>query len=151
MGMRSINARWTHAAIFLYEDWILEAVPIKGVITRSIYQDIPSSVLRIRRDPKLMDAERYKIALCAQRMLSSRYNYSVALHVWLKTSFFPWNSPLDVSHHTVVCSKVFYDSYVEITRQLLQNCGLNDLVTPSHLSATSSLQDVSISWLKVET
>jgi hypothetical protein len=35
--------------MFLYEDFILEAVPSKGVITRSLYEDIPTSVLRVRR------------------------------------------------------------------------------------------------------
>lgn len=32
---------------------------------------------------------------------------------------------------------------------MLQGCQLNDLITPAHLSATTSLQDVPVPWLAV--
>ena len=41
-GWSHADSCWTHAAMFLYEDFILEAVPRKGVITRSLYEDIPT-------------------------------------------------------------------------------------------------------------
>jgi hypothetical protein len=65
--------------MFLYEDFILEAVPRKGVITRTLYEDIPNSVLRVRRRRDLEVEERYKIALCAQKMLGTRYDPGAAL------------------------------------------------------------------------
>src|SRR5262245_66523693 len=67
--------------MFLYEDFILEAVPRKGVITRTLYEDIPNSVLRVRRRPDLEVEERYKIALCAQKWLVPATT-PVAAHGW---------------------------------------------------------------------
>src|SRR5258708_37363179 len=70
-GCSAADSCWTHAAMFLYEDFILEAVPRKGVITRTLYEDIPNSVLRVRRRPDLEVEERYKIALYPQNMLGT--------------------------------------------------------------------------------
>jgi hypothetical protein len=151
IGLGKEHTRWTHAAVFIYEDWILEAVPWKGVITRSVYSDIPDSVLRVRRCPGLVDEERYKIALCAQRMLGSRYDTAVVLSAGLKAQFSGWDRVwFPVARPTIACSKVFYDAHAEITQKLLQGCPLDDLVTPAHLSATQGLEDVHIPWLKVE-
>jgi len=150
IGLADEHARWTHAAVFLYEDFIIEAVPKPGVVTRSLYQDIPTSRLRIRRCPNLQNEERYRIALCAQRMLGSRYDAAVAISAGLRARFNAWNRYwFRVARPTIVCSKVFYDAHVEITRRLLSDCPLDDLVTPAHLSATTDLQDVEIPWLKV--
>jgi hypothetical protein len=150
IGLADEHARWTHAAVFLYEDFIVEAVPNDGVVTRSLYLDVPQSILRVRRCPDLQNEDRYKIALCAQRMLGSRYNAGVAISAGLRARFGVWDRFwFRVARPTIVCSKVFYDAHVEITRTLLADCPLDDLVTPAHLSATSGLEDVHVTWLKV--
>jgi len=150
IGLAEEHARWTHAAVFLYEDFIVEAIPNDGVVTRSLYVDVPQSILRVRRRPNLQNEERYKIALCAQRMLGSRYNAGIAISAGLSARFGAWNRFwFRVARPTIVCSKVFYDAHVEITRTLLADCALDDLVTPAHLSATSDLEDVDIPWLKI--
>jgi len=48
----------------------------------------------------------------------------------------------------VICSQVVYDAHAEITLGLLQGCPLRD-VMPAHLSATSSLEDIYIPWVKL--
>lgn len=150
IGLAGEHARWTHAAVFLYEDFIVEAVPTAGVVTRSIYLDVPDKILRVRRCPNLSDEDRYKIALCAQRMLGSRYNMAIAISAGLRARFNVWNRYwFRVARPTIICSKVFYDAHVEITRTLLADCPLDELVTPAHLSATDSLHDVHIPWLRV--
>jgi hypothetical protein len=101
--------------------------------------------------PGLSSEDGYKIALCAQRMLGLRYDTNVVISAGLKAHFGPWNNLwFPRAKPTVICSKVFYDAHVEITRKLLHGCPLEDLVTPAHLSATNDLEDVRIPWLRVE-
>jgi hypothetical protein len=155
-GLSKEDSRWTHAAVFLYQDFVLEAVPWKGVITRSLYSDIPDSVLRVRRRrPKLEDKEGfkiegYKIALCAQRMLGTRYGISAALSLGWRSIFTRmWNRDWrPFFKAAVICSQVVYDAHAEITLGLLQGCPLRD-VMPAHLSATSSLEDICVPWVKL--
>jgi hypothetical protein len=47
------DSQWTHAGIFLYRDFVLEAIPWRGVHTRTLYDDIPRRMLRIRKNPNL--------------------------------------------------------------------------------------------------
>lgn len=150
IGFSDEHARWTHAAIFLYEDYIVEAIPFAGVVTRSLYLDIPESVLLVRRYPGLDQDQKYKIALSALRSLGSRYNGMKVLRAGFGTLLGEWRRPWFKSEGRItICSKVYHDAHVETHRQMLQGCQLNDLITPAHLSATTSLQDVLVPWLAV--
>ena len=149
-GFSADDSQWTHAAVFLYQDYILEAVPREGVITRPLYSDIPDSVLRVRRRPNLRVEEKYKIALCAQRMLGTRYDIGAALSLGWRSRFNRmWNRDWRPSFKAaVICSQVVYDAHAEITQGFLKDCPLRD-VMPAHLSATSSLEDIYIPWVKL--
>jgi hypothetical protein len=153
-GFGEDDSRWTHAAVFLYEDFIVEADPKRGVRTRSLYSDIPDSLLRVRRRLGLLPAERYKIALCAQRMLGMRYGFRAALSLGWQVRISEmwdrcWNRRKKIwEEEAAICSQVFHDAHAEITRNRLANCPLA-YVMPAHLSATSDLDDIGIPWLQL--
>ena len=106
----------------------------------------------MRRRPHLKDEEGYKIALCAQKMLGTRYGVSAALSLGWRSIVRGglWNRdwrPLFRS--AVICSQVVYDAHAEITRKMLKGCPVSGDVMPAHLSATSDLEDVFIPWVKL--
>jgi hypothetical protein len=149
VGFSNEDARWTHAAVFLYGDYITEAVPEK-VSFHEVCIWTFRDVLRVRRSLQLSDDERYKIALCAVRNLGARYDTKVAISAGWKARFGLWDRVwFPLTGRTIVCSKVYYDAHVEITRKLLDGCSIDDLVTPAHLSATRDLVDIAIPWLRV--
>jgi hypothetical protein len=141
------NAQWTHAAVFLYDDLVAEAVPFFGVRTRSLYLDIPGRILRVRRKQGLGVEDRYKIALRALRMLNSRYSFGAALSIGWRSMGFSTRLGAPTFGPVIICSKVYYDAYVEITRTLLPGCSIDAPVTPADLSATVGLEDIAVPWL----
>lgn len=141
-GFADVDSCWTHAAVFLYEDLVVEAVPCRRVRSRSLYEDIPGSILRVRRSPLAMipadeiEITRYKIALRALGMLGARYSHWAAAKLG-------WQLISDAASYlsfgsTVICSKVFYDAFAEITLKGLKGCSFSTPVMPAHLSETQT-------------
>ena len=148
-GFHDDHSCWTHAAVFLYDDFIVEADLWPGVHTRTIYKDIPSSVLRVRRRPDLQDIERYQIALPALRMIGARYGKIGAVRMGFRMLSGIWDQDKYYLDSPVICSKVFFDAHAEITRHLLKDCPVSGPVFPAHLSATEDLEDIEIPWLRL--
>jgi len=147
-GFADDDSLWTHAAVFLYDTLVAEAVPGYGVRVRSLYDDLLGNVLRVRR-PRVTDEQRALIALRAVATLGTPYGKVAALRLGKKMHSGLWNPAALVSYgRKVICSKVYFDAHIEISKIPLAGCPMNGLVSPAHLSATSDLDDVVIPWVK---
>jgi hypothetical protein len=149
-GFGQNDSCWTHAAIYLYDDFLVEAVPFRGIHARTLYLDIPSRDLRVRRRTQLLESERYQIALRALRLIGSRYSILSALKMGLGMLNGLWNDDAARRLDTVViCSNAFSDAYADITKSVLSGCPVGESVLPAHLSATDDLEDIEIGWVRV--
>jgi hypothetical protein len=147
-GFSDNHSCWTHAAVFAYGTLIAEAVPGKGVRIRSLFHDVLQSKLRVRR-PRVTDEQGAHIALRALAQLGRPYSRFAALQVGWHMRQGLWNPAALVSYgRKLICSKVYFDAHIEITRLPLAGCPLNGLVSPAHLSATNDLDDVFIPWVR---
>lgn len=149
-GFSDQDARWTHAAIYLDDGFVVEAVVRAGVVQRSIYDDIPSRPMRFRRVEGLSEVERYRIALRALSRLGRSYAIaripSLGRRLWQGL----WNGESEPdSKGIVICSQIFHDSVVEITRSRLEQCPVDAEVTPAHLSCSPSLVDIDVGWRRL--
>jgi hypothetical protein len=149
-GFAAENARWTHAAVFIGDDQLVEALPLQGVVQHSIYSYIPSEIIRVRRRPGLSDAQRHRIAIHAMTSLRTRYSVFSAVKLGMDLSRGLWNSnALRTNRYIVICSQLYFDSILEILKIRLDGCPTEAPTTPAHLGATADLTDVSVDWLQV--
>lgn len=149
-GFSQDDGCWTHATIYLYDDFLVEAVPFRGIRARTLYLDVPHRILRVRRRLQLTEIERYKIALRALRLIGSRYSLWSAFKMGWGMLSGVWNENSARRLDTVViCSNAFSDAYADITKSVLNQCPVGESVLPAHLSATDDLVDIDIGWVSV--
>ena len=82
-------------------------------------------------------------------MLGFRYDLKGAVSLGLaakKTNMWDRDPKMRENKEEVICSQVFYDAHMQITRALLANCP-HVGVMPAHLSATADLEDIFVPWL----
>lgn len=147
-GFSSDDARWTHAAVYLDDAYLVEAVTA-GVSQRSIYA-VPKGLIRFRRIKGLSEVERYRIALRALSRLGKPYSVGGVTRLGMNMLGGLWNRSADADlKGLVICSQVYHDSVVEITRSYLQHCPVASPVTPAHLSSSASFEDIDVPWLRL--
>jgi hypothetical protein len=149
-GFAASHAEWTHAAIVLYDDVMVEAVPWSGVVQKSLYGRISDHVTLVRRNPTLDDRTRYRIALRALGMLNRRYDHGGALLLGWDLLKGLWSEvDLTANRQIVICSQVYADAHGEMADKRLKDCPYRAATTPAHLAATPDLDDIAINWRRI--
>jgi hypothetical protein len=148
-GFAEADAQWSHAAVYLDQGYIAEAIPFGGVRQSSIYS-VPDGLLRFRRLSGLSDIDRYRIALRALSKLGRPYSVGGIPKLGLRMFTGLWRRHATPDQKgIVICSQVYHDSVVEITRTFLQQCPVDAPVTPAHLSCSPSMTDISVGWRRL--
>jgi hypothetical protein len=142
------DSRWQHAAVYMGENYILEATRT-GVHYSPVHHLIPGNLLRVRRDITVTDADSYRIAIQAAFRFGNRYSFST---IW---SIFRWSfrgfgtirpSIAKMPHSSLICSQLYADAYEAVTMRLLAN---QRPATPADLSQNDQLQDLPVAWLAI--
>ncbi len=146
-GFAPAHAAWTHAAIFLYDDVMVEALPLRGVVQSSVYARLPGHCILARRRPELDDRVRYRVALWALGRIGKRYSHLGVVGLgWDMLKGLWSDSSLASNRQVVICSQVFADAQGEMASKRLAGCPYTGATTPAHLSSTTDLDDVDIGW-----
>lgn len=141
------DAGWTHAAIYLQRGQICEAVR-GGVRCTSLLEYVPTHRIRARRDPTLTAEEPFLIALEAMTRLNERYSTGQLGRIAKRLLAGLWRpEPAEVEHPTI-CSQVYADSFAATTERFVIPGRTRD-ITPADLSATPTLVDVRLGWLRI--
>lgn len=149
-GFADEHSCWTHVAVFLGDDFVVEAVPRAGVQARSAYEGVATRIMRVRRlYPNLAIEDSYRLAIAALRMIGLRYSWWKAFQIGSRLVGGLWRPGGPLLGRVVICSKVFYDASAETAQIALAGCPMDGMTTPAHLSATPSLVDVQIDWLRI--
>jgi hypothetical protein len=157
-GYAKIDARWTHAAMYLGDGANVVEATVDGLlaggnvrITSLDEYCTGRQVLRFRRS-RSVSSERTGWILCVRALsrLKNEYNLTEAVKIWFKvhiggrllSSKELWNNPAATA---VVCSTLYADSHNEGTGRSLGE--QNGVCVPAWLSGSDSFVDIESRWL----
>lgn len=148
-GYAEEHARWHHAAVYIGDRCLCEAVP-GGVRYRPVAEFVGDRLIRARRGQ--YDAEEdpreqgLRVAIRAMMRLMRPYSLGRVMSAWVHS----WNRTLhpiqyNARGRAIICSQLFHDAYQEATgRSLVES--VDTIVLPAQLSACEGLDDVESAW-----
>ena len=147
-GFSDEDARWTHAAVHIAKGRMVEAVPVGGVRLGFLFDRILSSLVCVRRRAGLTKLQRAEICIEALSRLGQGYSLS---YIWrmrkLLANRFHWD-PIHNDDAPNICSMLYYYADLEVTNDTVVP-GKYFGISPAHLSATKTLADVKVNWLRL--
>ena len=152
-GFHPDHARWTHAAVYIGSDRLVEATPFGGMRVGQLARTTFRRELLVRRrldNSSLRMEQRYDIAIHALTFLRRGYSFGavprLAWQAWRRQLWKPDQRP-DIRRVTI-CSNVVRNAYATaIYTDLLP--GVIGVIWPADLSQTTELNDVQIGWVRV--
>ncbi len=149
-GGCSLNtAEWHHAAMYIGDGDVLEAVPFWGVRVSKLYKYTGRHKLLFRRHPNLTLDQRQQLCIKGMRFLTQRYSWAALLQVLGHSFTGFWNNIfLPFARRAHICSQIYSDSYLVVTNDILLPGHLG-YVLPAHLRYAKKLVDVNVGWVKI--
>ncbi len=148
-GYSDAHARWTHAAMYIGDHAICEAVPFRGVRHTPFYSYLGSHVLRFRRPLGLTIDQRYRLAIDALTRIKKTYSLWRIMRLAQHSVAGFWRpQPTFVASPHLVCSQLYADAYLAVTRTLVAPTN-TPMFTPAHLSISQRLEDVRVGWVRI--
>jgi len=152
-GYSENDARWHHAAVYLGSNGEICEADVGGVIHSSINRyNTGRHLIRVRRDPDIESDKRWRIAIRSLTKLKQGYAYGYLIHLLFlaRSGFDKLNFKFnELPKKTKICSQLYKDAYTPITNKMLENPQSGE-ITPAFLSFTRQLQDVSVTWKKIQ-
>jgi hypothetical protein len=139
-------SRWTHAAIYVEDGVIVEAVR-KGVIVNKLLNYIPSHRLLVRRHSSLDQSDRMKIALQACLRIGQTYEMQAVrsfIDIYLSRG-----RPTLLPRRYRICSQIFIDALTYGPVKALSAVPFTGEATPAHLAACPDFTNVQLKWIKI--
>jgi len=147
-GFSDEHARWTHAAVHIANGRMVEAVPVGGVKFGFLFDRILTSLVCVRRRENLTKLQRAEICINVLSRLGKSYSMS---YIWrtrkLLSNRFHWD-PIHNDDKPNICSMLYSDAFIASNIDLVvrrQSSG----ISPAHLSATTTLDDIKVDWMRL--
>ena len=151
-GYAPDDARWHHAAVYIGDRYMCEAVP-GGVRYHPVEDTVGQGLIRVRRDLNGSMEQGFRVAIKSLMRLPKSYAFRSAVRSWLRsygTEFArAFSNDYRAERDAVICSQLFHDAYMEATNRTLIQRADKD-VMPAELSACSGLSDVASAWLRLQ-
>jgi uncharacterized protein YycO len=143
------HAKWHHAVVSGGGVEVCEAT-ISGVCTREFWPYMNGeNEIRIRRIRGASKADRAKVAYYAASQAGSNYSLFNLFKTW--QSLYSWNflKKSIINSKGFICSQLYFEACMRIG--VLLTPGISyDLATPSHLSASSQLEDIEVEFVDIQ-
>jgi hypothetical protein len=152
-GYSPDDARWHHAAMYIGDAHICEAVG-RGVHAAPMFEYIGGHLLRVRRDSQLSAEARFRLAIKALTRMRNSYSRGSVFKLFFQSFKGFWGdsdqpfAPLGI--RAVICSQLYADAYAMATSKLITSTPTVQ-VTPAALSETALLVDVPVRWHSIGT
>jgi hypothetical protein len=148
------HAQWTHAAVYIGEGKLCEATT-KGVVVSELNELFSDYSVRFRRFQSDDVGHRFKIAIGALREMTKPYDWSrikeFAKEVVQKVKTSPFKAertsrPVERTAH--ICSALYCEAFHFSVGRFPVRSNVYP-VSPADLSASNSISDVDLSWLRI--
>jgi hypothetical protein len=139
---------WTHAAIYIGNFLICEAITDDGVSIASIFKYVPGYRLKFREPTNFNGDERYHLVIRALTRLRQGYDSNDIFNIvfaYFRGSWRPGFRIFGRAADKSVCSQLYADAYAEATGHVLVETP-DGIVLPGDLSACDRMRDREVRW-----